>query len=75
MKTVLIVVGAIVALLVSFLLYGHSIRASRTPEQNADVDAIRGCHKVRKAMANSPEWVDGCAQMERDYVTRWGEAP
>ncbi|MDQ8051059.1 hypothetical protein [Luteibacter sp.] len=75
MKTVLITLGALVALFVAFLVFGQVARSGRTPDQNAEVDAIRACHKVRKAMANSPEWVDGCAQMERDYEAKWGDQP
>ena len=62
----------IFVLLAAFLIFGYSIRASRSPEQNHDLDVIRACRKI----VDNQQFPSGtCAQMESDYYSKWGERP
>ncbi len=63
---------ATLALLAAFLSIGHSIRASRSPEQNQDLDVIRTCRKI---VENRQFPIGACSQMESDYYSTWGERP
>lgn len=59
-------------LLIAFVSIGASIRASRSPEQNHDLDVVRTCRKI-VASGQAPQ--GACSQMESEYTANWGEAP
>jgi hypothetical protein len=60
------------ALLAAFLSIGFSIRASRSPEQNRELDIIRTCRKI---VENGQFPPGACTEMESTYSAKWGDRP